>query len=178
MSLSNENYSVALNILKDRFGNVQDTVDLHYTAIINMKSASDSVDSLRCLLDGVDKHLRSLDVLGQNINQDLFVSIIKSKLPSSVIRHLEIKKGIESKWTVLLLKELLKEYVVACEKAKTDSDKAFGQKPRFGVRPEHTYRSDRLYSFWDGYKQIFHPSQIEKSNSMVYKIRRENQTYV
>ena len=31
---------------------------------------------------------------------------------------------------------------MACEKAKTDSDKAFGQKPRFGVRPEHTYRSE------------------------------------
>ena len=92
-----------------------------------MKSASDMVDSLRCLLDGVVKYLRSLDVLGQNINQDLFVSIIKSKLPSSVICHLEIKKGIEKKWTVLLLKELLKEYVVACEKAKTESDKAFGQ---------------------------------------------------
>ena len=54
LSLSNENYSVALKILRDRFGNVQDTVDLHYTAIINMKPASDSVDSLRCLLDGVD----------------------------------------------------------------------------------------------------------------------------
>ena len=64
LSLSNENYSVALKILTDRFGNVQDTVDLHYTAIINLKSASDSVDSLRSLLDAVDKHLRSLDVLG------------------------------------------------------------------------------------------------------------------
>ena len=63
-------------------------------------------------------------------------------MPSSVIRHLEIKKAIEKKWTVLLLKELLKEYVVACEKAKTDSDKAFCQKIRFGVRPEHTYRSE------------------------------------
>ena len=99
-------------ILTDRFGNVQDTVDLHYTEIINMKSASDSVDNLRCLLGGVNKHLRSLDVLEQNINQDLFVSIIKLKWPSSVIRHLEIKNGIEKKWTVLLLKEVLKEYVL------------------------------------------------------------------
>ena len=107
LSLSNENYSVALKILTDRFGNVQVTVDLHYTAIINLKSTSDSVDSLRSLLDAVDKH--SLDVLGQNINQDVFVSIIKSKLPSSVIRLLEIEKGVEKKWTVFLLKELLTE---------------------------------------------------------------------
>ena len=142
LSLSNENYSVALKILTDRFGNVQDTVDLHYTAIINLKSASDSVDSLRSLLDAVDKHLRSLDVLGQNINQDVFVSIIKSKLPSSVIRHLEIKKGVEKKWTVFLLKELLKEYVVACEKAKVDSEKAFGAKPKYGARTENSNRPE------------------------------------
>ena len=81
-------------------------------------------------------------MLGQNINQDLFVSIIKSKLPSSVIRHLEIKKGIEKKWTVPLLKELFKEYVVASEKAKTDSDKAFGQNQDLESRPEHTNRSE------------------------------------
>ena len=142
LSLSNENYSVALKILTDRFGNVQDTVDLHYTAIINLKSASDSVDSLRSLLDAVDKHLRSLDVLGQNINQDVFVSIIKSKLPSSDIRHLEIKKGVEKKWTVFLLKELLKEYVVACEKAKVDSEKAFGAKPKYGARTENSNRPE------------------------------------
>ena len=55
------------------------------------------------------------------------MSFIKSKLPSSVIHHLEIKKGIDKKWQVLLLTELLKEYVLACEKVKTDSDKAFCQ---------------------------------------------------
>ena len=31
---------------------------------------------------------------------------------------------------------------MACEKAKTDSDKAFGQKPQFGFRPENTNRSE------------------------------------
>lgn len=116
--LSNENYEVAVRILKDRYGNVQDTIDLHYNKMINLKAAVDTVESLRFLLDSVNKHLRSLEVLEQDINQDVFVSIIKSKLPSGVIRHLELKKGCEPRWTVDKLLDLLKEYVVACEKAE------------------------------------------------------------
>ena len=50
------------------------------------------------------------------------MSIIKAKLPSSVIQYLEIWKGIEGERTVTLLKELLKEYGVACEKTKMGGD--------------------------------------------------------
>ena len=42
--------------------NIQDTVDLHYTSIINIKTAGDSVDRIRRLLGGIDKHLISLEV--------------------------------------------------------------------------------------------------------------------
>lgn len=118
LSLSNENYAIAIEILKDRFGNVQEIIDVHYNKMINLQSASDSVDSLRHLTDSVDKHLRSLEVLGQNISQDVFVSVIKSKLPRNVIRHLEIQKGTQSKWTVAKILDLLKEYVSASEKAE------------------------------------------------------------
>lgn len=91
--LSNENYEVAVKILKERFGNLQETIDMHYNEMINLKPFDDKVTNLMCLLDSLDKHLRSLEVLEQDINQDVFISIIKSKLPSNVIKHLELEKG-------------------------------------------------------------------------------------
>ena len=117
LSLCRENYFVAVKMLKERFGNLQETIDLHYNQLTNLKPANESVDSLRQLTDSFNMHLRSLEALKQNINQDILVSVFKTKLPSNVIRHLEIQKGANTKWTVVKLIELLEEYVSACEKA-------------------------------------------------------------
>ncbi|XP_060579216.1 uncharacterized protein LOC132736151 [Ruditapes philippinarum] len=92
---------------------------MHYNKIVNLRSANDSVESLRQLCDSVERHLRSLEALGQNVNQDLFVSVLKSKLPSNVLRQLEIKKGSSKKWTIVLLRGMIIEYVTACERAST-----------------------------------------------------------
>ena len=51
------------------------------------------IHSLRLFLDKVQRHLRSLEVLKQDINQDVFVSMIKAKLPQAVILQLEVMNG-------------------------------------------------------------------------------------
>lgn len=117
LALSSENYPVAADILKRRFGNPQEIVDMHYNQLINMQSATNKVSSLRYLSDKVERHLRDLEVLHQVINQDVFVSIIRSKLPDDVLLQLEIQKGPSEKWTVSTLCETLRKYVVAREKS-------------------------------------------------------------
>ncbi|XP_053380526.1 uncharacterized protein LOC128548911 [Mercenaria mercenaria] len=118
IALTEENYDVAIEILKDRFGNIQEVIDLHYNQMINLYPASNKTESLRILLDKVEKHLRSLEVLHQNINQDVFVSMIRSKLPQHVLLQLEIQKGTVDKWTVSILRDKLRCYVTAREKAE------------------------------------------------------------
>lgn len=116
--------------------------------MINLKPASENVESLRRLIDTIKKHLRSLEVLSQDINQDVFVSVIKSKLPSNVIKHLEIQKGAKQKWSVMKLEELLYEYVEACEKA---------EKPKL-EKPKPT---------WNGYGNQQRPFQAPFRNNGV-----------
>ena len=77
LSLSNENYQIAIDILKERFGNEQEVIDLHYNRLISLRPATSNTSSLRALLDNVERHIRSLEVLKQNVNQDVFVSIIR-----------------------------------------------------------------------------------------------------
>ena len=115
LTLSNENYGVAIDILKERFGNEQVIIDLHYSQLINLSPASNKTSSLRSLLDQVEKHLRSLEVLKQNVNQDVFVSMIRSKLPEDVLLQLEMLKGAKRKWTVFSLRDKVLEYIVARE---------------------------------------------------------------
>ena len=83
--LSNDNYSVAINLLKERFG--------HYTELINISPAINSSRGLRLLYHETEKHLRSLEALKQDISQEVFISIIISKIPKDVLVQLQIQKG-------------------------------------------------------------------------------------
>ncbi|CAG2200101.1 unnamed protein product [Mytilus edulis] len=63
-------------------------------------SASNQTTHLRRLYDDLERHLRSLDAMHQDVTQDVFISLITSKLPKEVLIQLEIQKGNNERWTV------------------------------------------------------------------------------
>ncbi len=63
ISLTSDNYIVAVQILEERFGNKQDMIDIHYNKLINIKAASNKTSSLQEFIDTFTKHIRSLEVL-------------------------------------------------------------------------------------------------------------------
>ena len=111
--LSNDNYDIAIDILKTRFGRDQELINLHYTQLINLQIANNKTSSLRSLLCDIEKHLRCLPVLKQNIEQDVFVAMIRAKLPEDVLFQLETVNGSKNKWTVEKLGERLDDYITA-----------------------------------------------------------------
>lgn len=156
LSLSDANYKVAIGILQERFGNVQEVVDLHYNKLINIQPATNKTSSLRALLDTSEKHLRSLEVLEQDINQDVFVSMVRSKLPEDVLVQLEILNGAGNKWNTFILRDKLREYIVVRERAEKkirESDKRSinadsvqsGVKPGSSVPNSHQEISQALH---------------------------------
>ena len=88
--LSKENYKVAKDLLKERFGDQQTVINSHYSEMMNLTSASNNIKSLRSLYDQIEQNLRSFDALKQDINQDIFISMVTSKLPRDVLIQLEI----------------------------------------------------------------------------------------
>ena len=86
--------------MKDRFGKEQELVDLHYVQMINLQSATTRTSSRRSLLDDVEKHLRCLEVLKQNVEQDAVEAMITAKLPEEVLVQLEILNVAKNKWTI------------------------------------------------------------------------------
>ena len=56
LALSNGNYQLAVDTLKNRFGNPQEIVDIHNTRLVNLQPATNKVISLRSLLDKVETH--------------------------------------------------------------------------------------------------------------------------
>ena len=116
--LSKENYAVVVDLLKERYGDQQTVVNSHYVELINLKSVLNTSKGLRSLNDQIEKHLRSLEALDQDINQDVFIAMITSKIPREVLIQLETQKEARNKWTVKALRELFNDYVAARERAE------------------------------------------------------------
>ena len=115
--LTNDNYHVALDLLKGRFGDVQTIVDAHYVALINLPVASTESSSLRTLYDTMEQQFRSLQALGQDLEQSVFVSMITSKLPQESLFQMELQKDKETPWTANNLRKVLSSLITATEAA-------------------------------------------------------------
>ena len=172
LTLSKENYKIAVEILKDRFGNTQEVIDLHYHKMINLPQAVNKTCSLRGLLDNIERHIRSLEVLKQNINQDVFVSMIRSKLPEDVLLQLEMLNGAKNKWTVENLRIRLHEYVTAREhaekkdeatsrRANGDNNSRSDRGPKSGTG---AYSGNRRHQMTGGQKLFGSYNNVNKSN--------------
>lgn len=74
---------------------------MHYNQMIHLSPASNKVSSQQFLLDKIKKHLRILvEVLVQNIKQDVFVHIIRSKIPDVAFRNSKkIRANLDSSVT-------------------------------------------------------------------------------
>ena len=118
LRLTNENYRVAVALLKEKFNDTQLILHFHYIELINLPPANNSSKGLRSLYDHVEKHLRSLQALKQDIDHDIFIPIITSKIPKDVLFQLELQKGAKNRWSVRKLRELFNNYICATEKAE------------------------------------------------------------
>ena len=120
LAATNDNYDVAIKILMERFGNKQQVIDAHYTALSKLSPATLQTNKLRSVFDNIEQHLHSLEALGEDIEHRHFVSLIRAKLPSEVIFRLEeINSGKE--WSTKLLRERINHYLIARETAESYS---------------------------------------------------------
>ena len=87
----------------------------HYTKLMEMPPAVNRTTSLRDTFDVIKQHLRSLQSMGEDVNQRQIISIIRTKLPKVVIARLEQQKDRETQWTVESLRKSLKVYISAQE---------------------------------------------------------------
>lgn len=134
--LSNENYSVVVDLLKERYGDAQTVINTHYVELINLKPVPNTAKGLRSLYDQIEKHLRSLEALEQNVDQDIFIAMITSKIPKEAIIQLELQKGARNKWSVRELRELFNNYVSARERAEQNHGATKGETAEVSNKPK------------------------------------------
>ena len=109
------NYEVAVTILQERYGKKQLIINAHYAKLKEMPISSTYYEKLQSTYDSIEKHLRSLEALGENVENNLMMSLLQSKLPKHVLARLEEYKNDDNPWSVGLFRKELKKYTTAQE---------------------------------------------------------------
>ena len=100
-----------VNLLQERLERDELTMDAQYSALMDLPVSLNDAAKLRETHDMIKKHLRSLKVLGENVDQPHFVFLIKSQLPKTVTSRMEEYKDMKEKWTMESIRKALKRYI-------------------------------------------------------------------
>ena len=115
LSLTEENYQAAIDLLQQRFGNQQQVISAHMDELLKIPVCSgDKTSQLRFIYDKISVSVRGLEALGVNCSQygSLFIPIIMSKLPPGIRQLQTAKNTSEEVWR-------LESSVKMCEVVKS-----------------------------------------------------------
>nr|XP_034839597.1 uncharacterized protein LOC117995715 [Maniola hyperantus] len=97
LETTNKNYSIALVTLKNRYGKENHIIDAHYSALYRVKaSTAMNVTEVRQTLNEIERHLRVLKSLGEDINHNHLRFLILEKFPQEIIYEMKMKINTES----------------------------------------------------------------------------------
>ena len=83
-------------------------IDAHYSRLRDIPIASTYYEKLRSTFDQIERHIRSLEALGQNFENEFMVSLIRSKVPKIILAEVEKYKYSNAVWNVINLRKNLK----------------------------------------------------------------------
>jgi len=132
--LTEANYAVAVQMLKDRFGREEEIGRAHYEGMIKLQPVFSDRDIVRIrkLYDEVEFHHRSLQALGKSQDKysDVFVPIVESKLPEGL--RLSVLNEKKEQWKMDELLATLAKEITIREKSK----------PNFEVKKDKDVRKE------------------------------------
>lgn len=112
LDTTNKNYSIAINTLKERYGKPAAIIDAHYVALYRIKTAStNQVKDCRQVLNEIERHLRVLSSLGEDVNHNHLRVMIMEKFPEDLIYELRMKMAGEDESIDRIRKYL--EYIIS-----------------------------------------------------------------
>ncbi|ESP04146.1 hypothetical protein LOTGIDRAFT_176360 [Lottia gigantea] len=119
LSLTEQNYDSAVELLLEPFGNKQVMISSYMDALIDLSPVSNSNDvkRIRSLFDSIEVSIRSLGSLGVDSNSygSILVPIILKKVPEE-FRLIISRKCDKDKWSIDELLALLKDELEARER--------------------------------------------------------------
>ena len=108
---TNDNYTKAVQLLKERFGNASKVINAHMQSLLDLPNPKYELASLQLFYDTMESHIRGLESLGRSHSSygDLLVPIVLGKLPQQIRTNLA-RDHNSPEWKFQQLREsILKE---------------------------------------------------------------------
>ena len=153
LTLSSQNYSEAIDLLKYRYGNPQTLINSYMEQFVNLETVTKSNDviRLRKLFNKVENSLRNLRSLGVDSDNfgKLLVPVLNSKLPSDM-RTLFGRKFSGKVWNLDEMLEIFRYELEAKKQASltVKSEKGY-EKSRENCTTGALYSTSKLSNYQD-----------------------------
>ena len=116
ISVNNENYDVALRLLRERFGRPEKIIELLYSKLQVIPRCSNKLMDIKHTGDSIEKILRQLEAQNEPINsQRMLIQQLLAKFPADFLLKLEQSKEPTTPWTM----ENLRKVIVCTRKCFT-----------------------------------------------------------
>ena len=125
LTLSNENYSVALNILKNRFSNKQLLISIHMKKLSPEKVKDvRNISELRKMFDTIEIQIRSLENLSvdENMYGSILIPNLLEKLPEVLNLIINRELNGSQAWNIINVLEILKNEISARENTRSNHE--------------------------------------------------------
>ena len=90
ISVTNDNYPVAIKILCDKFGKKESIIEALYSQLQRLPLATNRFNDIKYTYEAIEKNLRQLESQEEKVNQQrMLIQQILSKFPAEVLVKLE-----------------------------------------------------------------------------------------
>ena len=116
LPLTNSNYSEAITLLEERYGQTHKIISCYMKALWELQKPSDNVPSVKDFYDNMESYIRGLRSLGKTEDAygDLLVPVIFEKLPCRIKTQISREHG-DKAWTLTELKDAIYHEIQASQ---------------------------------------------------------------
>ena len=119
-NITDAHYEEAIKHLKSRYDDKGYIIQSYYENLSSMTKSTNATSDLRKKINLIETQLRSLESMGEQIENNYIVSLIKSKLPANF--NLKLEESKSGDWTVKNLRESINKLIAAKERSEEYPD--------------------------------------------------------
>jgi len=120
LEIREENYGMAVQLLKERFGKTQHIISAHMQSLLKLQSfQNDKLSDVRSIYDTIMVHVRGLESLGVSSEKygSLLVPVIISRMPEDIALQVA-RKTSEDVWDIREIMDIIQREIEAREVSK------------------------------------------------------------
>ncbi|XP_052739599.1 uncharacterized protein LOC128198522 [Bicyclus anynana] len=170
LETTHRNYNIALATLKNRYGKENHVIDAHYAALYRIKASNDvNITRIRETFNNIERHLRVLHSLGEDIDHNHLRFLLMEKFPKEIIYEMKMKLANDS---ISEIRNCLEKIISAKEDALRISNNTSEESYTTQTLVANQFQSrERTYNYRD--RNEVRDNQGD-SNRRVYEMNRNN----